>query len=172
MTFPTDEELKNAGWIRRSRRPHNLHSTPRVGQVYWVDFPTDAYSPEFEEMHPGVIIRAARTFADHCIVIPLTHREQRNNPHAYKLMKNPRPDDSAASWAVCDHIYTIALGPLRPITNRHGKPLNPRVDLTAIFTRIQGVLAAVFTAPPPPPLPPPAQPRPLGPRTLTLKKLG
>jgi uncharacterized protein YifN (PemK superfamily) len=99
-----------------------------VGQVYWVDFPTDAYAPEFEEMHPGVIIRAARSMAAHCIVVPLTHRAQPDNPHAHQLAKNPRPGDTAPAWAVCDHIYTVALGRLRAITNQHGKPVNPRLD--------------------------------------------
>jgi mRNA interferase MazF len=169
LAFPTDEELLKAGWIRASRRNVSLHSSPRVGKVYWVDFPTDAYSPEFENMHPGVVIRSARRLADHCIVVPLTHRDQSTNPHGHKLSKNPRIDDPTDAWAVCDHIYTVATGRLREIINKKGKPYHPslaQADLIAIFTKIQAVLAPVYSAPPPPPLPPPAAPRIAGGRPI------
>jgi hypothetical protein len=37
-----EELAKAAGWIKRTRKQHSLHGTPRVGQVFWVDFPADA----------------------------------------------------------------------------------------------------------------------------------
>lgn len=51
--FPSDEELLNAGWVRTSRRDRLILSVPCVGEVYWVDFPRDAYAPEFEGEHPA-----------------------------------------------------------------------------------------------------------------------
>lgn len=55
--FPTHEEIIRAGYVPLSRRVGRLQSRPRVGQMYWVDFPHDAYAPEFEREHPGIIVR-------------------------------------------------------------------------------------------------------------------
>jgi hypothetical protein len=47
MVWPTDSELKDAGWVKISRRERKILSRPRARQYYWVDFPHDAYAPEF-----------------------------------------------------------------------------------------------------------------------------
>jgi hypothetical protein len=70
--FPTDGELDAAGWVRKSRRDRRILSRPRVGQYCWVDFPHDAYVPEFVGEHPGVVIRAARSLND-TDVTPIFH---------------------------------------------------------------------------------------------------
>ncbi len=170
--YMTDFEdvAEQNGWIRRTRKQHNLHGTPRVGQVFWVDFPADAYAPEFEGEHPGVVVRAAKSMSDTCIVVPLTHRPALSNPHAHKLVKNPNPDDVYEGWAICNHLYTVSLGRLRRF-QRHGHFRDIYLsipDQQAIFTGIQRALHVVFSAPAPV-MPPPAQPKPRGPRTLSLK---
>src|SRR3546814_20111184 len=45
--FPQHHEIIKAGYIPISRRERRIQSRPRVGQMYWVDFPHDAYVPEF-----------------------------------------------------------------------------------------------------------------------------
>jgi uncharacterized protein YifN (PemK superfamily) len=160
-----------AGRIKRTRRQHSLHSTPRVCQVFWVDFPADAYSPEFEHEHPGVVIKAAQSMSDTCMVVPMTHRPDAANPHAHLLAKNPNPDDPEEAWVICNHVYTVALGRLRRFQRRgHFRDIYLSIeDQEAIFTKIQKVLHAVFSAPIPN-IPPPAQARPRGPKTLSIKK--
>lgn len=179
--LPTDDELKAAGWVRASRRVRLIGSTPRVGQWFWIDFPHDAYEPEFVGEHPGVVVRAARTMHDTCVVVPLTSRPQEDAKHKHRLAKNPNPRVKEAErevWAVCDHLYTVHIARLRPAKDRYGGPVYPKVtpeDLQGIFAAVRSALHRVFE-PPPPAQPPssddapsrPAPSRPPGPNTLTL----
>lgn len=153
--FPSDEELCRAGWIRQSRRLRQILSRPRVRQVYWVDFPHDAYSPEFVGEHPGVVIRAASSLTDPCIVVPLTSKDQRNRPHTFQLSKNPNPRANTPVWAVCDHLYTISIERLRPMLDRHKNASYPHceeVDFQAIAERVAKALATILSAAAPAPV--------------------
>ena len=94
--------LQAAGWVRQGRRQHTLHGTPRVGQVFWVDFPHDAYAPEFVGEHPGMIIRAANRMSAPVVLVPLTHRLAIDNPHAHKLGTNPDRNDPRDAFAICN----------------------------------------------------------------------
>jgi uncharacterized protein YifN (PemK superfamily) len=166
-----EDRAEQEGWIRRTRKQHNLHGTPRVGQVFWVVFPADAYAPEFEGEHPGVVVRAAQSMSDTCIVVPLTHRPAVTNIHAHKLVKNPNPDDSDDGWAICNHLYTVSLGRLRRFQRRgHFQDIYLSTpDQQAIFTCVQRALHVVFAAEAPV-MPPPAQPKARGPKTLSLDR--
>lgn len=180
--FPSDDEILRAGWIRPSRRQRIVTSTPRVGQAYWVDFPRDAYAPEFVGEHPGIIVRAARKLHDTCVVIPMTTRDQLNVKHTHKLKINPDPRSRARgviSYAVCDHLYTINIARLRPFTDR-GRNVYPKVDgddLREIYKHLREALPHVLSlelkaqAEPIGEVKHPAQApkRPDGPNTLHLK---
>ena len=172
--FPSDEELAKAGWIKISRRLALITRAPRLAECYWIDFPHDAYEPEFVGEHPGVIIKPARNFHDVCVIVPLTTRDGDPSPYKYQLGKNPNPISRAKgekSFAICNHLYTIHPHRLRYIKDRHDRPVYEKVDqsdLEEIFTRIRANLRHVFSAPAPEPLPPPAAPRPKGPNTLSL----
>lgn len=65
-------EARASGWVRPSRRTPIIGSAPRLWQYYWVDFPHDAYTPEFVNEHPGIVVKAARRLADTCIIVPIT----------------------------------------------------------------------------------------------------
>lgn len=149
--WPTDEELADYGYIRTSNRVRSINSTPRVGQCFWVDFPHDAYAPEFVREHPGVVVRAAQKLDhDTCIIVPLTTSEQKAAPHNHRLSRNPNPKDNRPVWAVCDHLYTVNLGRLRAIKNKTGQPTYPKVlqaDLEAIFAAIRVALHHVYGSP-------------------------
>lgn len=149
--FPTHEEIVRAGYVPLSRRVGRLQSRPRVGQMYWVDFPHDAYAPEFEREHPGIIVRAAnKLLHDTCIVLPVTSAEQRAGTHFHKLSRNPNPkghDQGITAYAVCDHLYTVNTNRLRPLVNSSGRLVFPKVDpedMKEIFTAMEKVLSRSF----------------------------
>src|SRR3546814_9470875 len=57
--------------------------------MYWVDFPHDAYVPEFVNEHPGIIIRAANSLSDTCIILPVTVHSKRREPTYTSFPKTP-----------------------------------------------------------------------------------
>lgn len=175
--IPEDAVLEKAGWVKISRRDKQITRSPRVSEVFWVDFAHDAYAPEMVGEHPGVVIRAARNFQHTCLIVPLASADQQGNPFGYKLTRNPDPKgrrDGRDSWAVCDHIYTIHPHRLRHLVDLKGRSdfvkMNP-TDLHAIFALVCKALSHVITpAPVPPSAAPPTPARPIGPNTLTLKR--
>lgn len=149
MTWPTNEELATAGWIKISRRNRLILSRPRFGQVYWVDFPHDAYAPEFVGEHPGVVIRGASSLQEPCTIVPLTSRDQGKRPHTFRLKINPNPRQNTPVWAVCDHLYTVSIERLRPFLDRYKNQSFPKVgdaDCQEIARRVQGALKSLHTA--------------------------
>jgi uncharacterized protein YifN (PemK superfamily) len=148
--FPTHEEIIQAGYVPLSRRTGRLRSNPRVGQMFWVDFPHDAYAPEFEKEHPGIIIRGPYKLQHStCIVIPVSSRLQKAGSYIHQLSGNPNPKKRELTvYAVCDHIYTINTNRLRPMINHSGKPVFPYVDkkdMQNIFKIMESVLNRSFT---------------------------
>jgi uncharacterized protein YifN (PemK superfamily) len=140
--------------VKSSRRDRLIASTPRVGQYFWVDFPHDAYKPEFTGEHPGIVIRAARHLEDACIIVPVTSSPWDNAKHMHRLTRNPNPRGHAegvVAWAVCDHLYTVHAARLRPVTDLRRRPIYPKVapdDLQAVFAAIRKALHHVFETPP------------------------
>lgn len=145
-----DDEVEalcaGVGWVRPSRRARIVNSTPRIGQCYWIDFPHDAYPPEFVGEHPGVVVRAARRLDDTCIVVPLSSTVQASAPHIHQLARNPNPrNPGITTWAVCDHLYTIHVARLRPFSTRW-KNVYPKVDqgdLHAIYQAIKSAMPLI-----------------------------
>jgi uncharacterized protein YifN (PemK superfamily) len=182
--FPLHHEIIRAGYIPISRRERRIQSRPRIGQMYWVDFPHDAYVPEFVNEHPGIVIRAATSLNDTCIILPVTSAQQKAGTHFHQLSKNPNPRGHAEgriAYVVCDHLYTVHVNRLRPMLSLKYQVVFPKVephDMTAIFSIVEKVLAlaaapshaAVAAAAAAAAAPPAAAAKPLGPNTLTLKK--
>lgn len=150
--FPTDEEITKAGWVKSSKRERIVTSVPRVGQAYWVDFPRDAYVPEFVGEHPGIVVRAARKLHDTCVVIPMSTRDQGSVKHTHKLKTNPNPksrEKGIVSYAVCDHLYTINIARLRPFSFK-GRNVYPRVevdDLKEIYRHLREAIPHALSQP-------------------------
>ena len=144
--FPSDADLLAAGWIKASRRHRRIISRPRVGQVYWIDFPHDVYPPEFMGEHPGIIIRAAQNLHGTCIIVPVTSKSQSDASHTHTLTVNPIPSvrqNLIQSHVVCDHLYTVHVNRLRPIIAKHNRPIYPKIsahDLQIIVSKIQSAL--------------------------------
>lgn len=149
--FPAHEEIVQAGYVPLSRRAGRLMSRPRISQMYWVDFPHDAYAPEFEGEHPGIVIRASKKlFHDTCIVLPVTSAEQKAGSHFHQLARNPNPrgrDQGITAFVVCDHLYTVNTNRLRPLVDAKGRLVFPRVeasDMQTIFKILEKVLNLSF----------------------------
>jgi uncharacterized protein YifN (PemK superfamily) len=136
------------GLIRPSRRERRINSAPRVGQYYWVDFPHDAYAPEFVGEHPGIVVRAARHLNDTCVIMPVTSSPQAEAKHIHRLRENPNPNyRDRKVWAVCSHLYTIHNARLRPVTDARRRPVFPRVgedDMEGIYACIRHAFPNIF----------------------------
>ena len=91
---------------------------PKLGNVYWCEFPADARKPEFWKTRPVIVVSYANTLLGPVLVVPLTTMPQPVNKWAYALPRNPVLRESRASWAVCNHLYTVSCSRLSPI---HGK---------------------------------------------------
>lgn len=152
VPFPTDEEITKAGWVKSSKRERIVTSVPRVGQAYWVDFPRDAYVPEFVGEHPGIVVRAARKLHDTCVVIPMSTRDQGSVKHTHKLKTNPNPksrEKGIVSYAVCDHLYTINIARLRPFSFK-GRNVYARIevdDLKEIYRHLREAIPHALSQP-------------------------
>lgn len=98
--------------------PNRINFAPKLGNVYWCEFPADARKPEFWKTRPVIVVSYANTLLGPVLVVPLTTKPQPGNKWAYGMPQNPVPRESRASWAVCNHVYTVSCSRLSPI---HGK---------------------------------------------------
>ncbi|MDT8262001.1 type II toxin-antitoxin system PemK/MazF family toxin [Roseomonas sp. DSM 102946] len=141
------------GWVPPSRRKPAFNGTPRRGQYFWVDFPHDAYAPEFFGEHPGIVVRAAQNMQDTCIIVPVTSTPPVTTaPHIHQLARNPNPlTPTRPVWAICNHLYTVHVARLRPCKAKYGNNIFPtvdRADMTEIYQRIaKAVLPAGWSTP-------------------------
>jgi len=163
MAWPTDEELAAAGWVKISRRERRILSAPRVREYYWVDFPHDAYAPEFVGEHPGIVIRAGKLLHATCIIVPVTSKAQAEARYVHKLARNPNPAghrDGVEAFVICDHLYTVNTCRLRPVFSLKGGHLYPKVEPADFEAICRLVQLALF---PPGPKVPPEVPQALEP---------
>jgi len=154
--------MRNAVADRPAPKPaagpkSNLTRDTRTGEVYWCDFSPMNWTPEFDYQHLVVIVRGGKIANDIHVVLPLTKADQSNNPHGYRLTHNPNPGSADVSWAVCNHVYSVASGRLQPLRDSRGNRQTPgRLhpdDLRAISQRMRKALGTFLNlgvAPPPP----------------------
>jgi mRNA interferase MazF len=109
--------------------PLEIRRSTRLGEVYWCAFSPHHYPPEFDDKHLVVVIRGAKPVFGAHVLVPLTKKPQVDNPHGYKLIRNPNPRSADQSWAVCDHIYTVASERLQRLRDSKGVMREPeRID--------------------------------------------
>ncbi len=132
--------------------PNRINFAPKLGNVYWCEFPADARKPEFWKTRPVIVVSYANTLLGPVLVVPLTTKPQPENKWAYGMPQNPVPRESRASWAVCNHVYTVSCSRLSPI---HGKVV--RLDEAARKPIIELVRQWVASPETPPAAPSPAQ---------------
>lgn len=111
-----------------------LQRSTRVGEVYWCAFSPHNLVPEFDDKHLVVILRGGKKDNDAHVVVPLTKQPQVDNPHGYRLTHNPNPGSANQSWAVCNHVYTVASERLEPLRDAKGVKRTPeKLDPNDLF---------------------------------------
>jgi mRNA interferase MazF len=126
------------------RKPNTkLEQNTRLGHVFWCDFSPYNWPPEFDDRHLVVVIRGGVRADGAHLVVPLTSKTQ-DGQFAYKLNTNPNPRSASDSWAVCDHIYTVAserLEQLRDDNNHYRRSVSiDDDDLKEIGRRVFAAL--------------------------------
>jgi len=109
-----------------------VKAAPRPGQIYWCDFPKDAQLPEFWKRRPVVILSPKSQLFGHATVVPLSSKAQPDNRNAHSF-KSVLPGEQI-SWAICDHILTIAVSRLTPPMRQI--PKVSHADFQAILTLV------------------------------------
>jgi len=127
-------------------RISELFRSTRIGEVYWCDFTPFPLSivPEFDDKHLVVIIRGGKKERDIHMVLPLTKVDQGGSPHGYRLKHNPNPGSATVSWAVCNHLYSVASERLELLRDAKGLPRKTEKlhddDLGEISVRLRKAL--------------------------------
>lgn len=126
---------------RPPRVQPRIVAAPKLGQIYWCDFPRDAQLPEMWKTRPVVVMSYKNTLHGPCLVIPTTTEPQGDNPWAFKLAAHI---DGQTSWAVCNHPYTVA--PSRFSQVRGKIPRVANAEFNEILARLTRWLPRPFEA--------------------------
>jgi mRNA interferase MazF len=78
-------------------------AAPKIKQVYWCDFWTDAQLPEMWKTRPVIVISYKNTLRGPCTVIPLSTEPQSDNPWTLPLSV-----EDVKCWAICNQPSTVA----------------------------------------------------------------
>lgn len=134
--------------------PLRIQSVPRYSEVYWCDFSISNVLPEFDDVHPVIIIRSGQKLASPHIVVPMTTVDHTGDHYAYALPTNPNPKRlDVTSWVLCNHIYTVASERLFPLRDRFDNPIYPKVgdgDMHQIGRLVRLALRRIIEASLPP----------------------
>lgn len=98
--------------------PHvklKVKSLPKIRQLYWCDFPTDAHLPEFWKRRPVIIMSFKHSLHGAVTIIPCSTQRQDGNGWAVELQNSI---DGRQSWAICDKLSTVAVS--RLISDKKG----------------------------------------------------
>ena len=107
--------------------PLRIKSVPRYAEVYWCDFSISNVLPEFDDVHPVVVIRSGQKLSNPHIVVPMTTSDHAGDHYAYALPVNPNPKRAdTTSWVLCNHLYTVASERLFPLRDRYDNPIYPK----------------------------------------------
>jgi mRNA interferase MazF len=130
--------------------PLILKSAPRFAQVYWCDFSISNVLPEFDDVHPAVVIRSGQKLNRPHLVLPMTTVDHTGDVYAYGLPRNPNPrKPDLRSWVICNQIYTVASERLRPMNDAYGNPRFPLLgdaDMHQIGKLVRRALHRVIDA--------------------------
>lgn len=117
-----------------------IKAAPKLGQLYWCDFPQDAQLPEMWKTRPVVVMSYKNALHGPCLVLPTTTAPQGDSPWAWELTTSL---DGRRSWVVCNHLYTVA--PSRFSQVRGAIPSVTKADFNQILSRLQNWLPRPFS---------------------------
>lgn len=86
-----------------------LTARPKVRQLYWCKFPSDAHLPEFWKTRPVVVVSHNNSLYGAVTVIACSTMPQSNNKWAHELITTI---DGRPAWAICDKPTTVAVSRL------------------------------------------------------------
>jgi mRNA interferase MazF len=133
------EKGNSQGQDKPPRVEPRITAAPKIRQLYWCDFPEDAHLPEMWKTRPVIVISYKNLLHGPCLVVPTSTDPQDNNPWAHKLSVT---FDGVQSWAVCNHLYTVA--PSRFSQFKGRIPLLPEADFNAILSLVNKWLPKPF----------------------------
>ena len=96
------------------RRQPRLQAAPKIGHLYWCDFPKDAQLPELWKQRPVIILSYKNTLHGCVTVVPCTTLPpDSKNTHSTKWMVPLQTTiNGSEGWAICDKITTVAVSRL------------------------------------------------------------
>jgi mRNA interferase MazF len=92
-----------------------IKAAPKIRQIYWCDFWTDARLPEMWKKRPVIIISYRNRLYGPCLVLPTSSQPQDDNPWACKISQ--QFDGARNSWAICNQLYTVSPSRLTAFPN-------------------------------------------------------
>jgi mRNA interferase MazF len=113
-----------------------IRAAPKIRQIYWCEFPKDAWLPEFGKLRPVLVISYRHVLKGHCLVLPITTSGQEGlsaewaHPLRYPL------DERRDSIVVCNHLCTVSNARLR----QFGKAI-PRISEGEFHDILQKVMS-------------------------------
>ncbi|PHS06163.1 MAG: hypothetical protein COA78_14505 [Blastopirellula sp.] len=88
-----------------------ITARPKVRQLYWCRFPSDAELPEFWKTRPVVVISHNNTLHGAVTVVACSTQSQPSNKWAFQVENSI---DGEKAWAICDKPTTVAVSRLTP----------------------------------------------------------
>lgn len=118
-----------------------IQAAPKIRQIYWCKFWKDALLPEMWKTRPVVIISYKHKLHGHCMVVPISSRQQDENEWACRLSIEIE-GNGIASWAVCNQPSTVSNS--RLVQFNQGITLLPKEDFNQILEKLMKWLPKPF----------------------------
>lgn len=106
-----------------------IKAAPKIRQIYWCDFWSDARLPEMWKKRPVVVMSYKNRLYGPCLVIPTSTQPQDDDPWTFKL--SLKLDGVQESWAICNQPSTISPSRLSAFPNPI--PLLPETDFNSVL---------------------------------------
>jgi mRNA interferase MazF len=116
-----------------------ITAAPKIRQVYWCEFWSDARLPEMWKTRPVVVMSYKNTLHGPCLVIPVSTVPQDDNPWAHQLTV---PLSGSQGWAICNQPSTVS--PSRFAQMGRKIPVLPAADFNAILAKLKAWLPQPF----------------------------
>jgi mRNA interferase MazF len=116
-------------------------AAPKIRQIYWCDFWSDAHLPEMWKTRPVIVVSYKNTLHGPCLVVPIsTEPDNAGNEWAHKL--SIKIEGTFDSWAICNQPSTVA--PSRFSQFKGEIPLLPKTDFNQVLELLMKWLPVPF----------------------------
>jgi mRNA interferase MazF len=112
-----------------------IRAAPKIRQIYWCEFPKDAWLPEFGKMRPVLIISYRHVLNGHCLVLPITTAVQEGLSAEWAHLLQYPLNQHRDSIVVCNHLCTVSNARLR----QFGRTI-PRISVEEFQVIIQKLM--------------------------------